>query len=73
MAAVKSQLREQFERERRRAAFFTFLAGAGIGIIATDTWVNSWLGVPGGLAVGAVAYGLVYGYETAMWRRQHGR
>lgn len=49
-----------------------FLAGTGIGIIATDTWVSPWLGVPGGLLMGGAAYGLIYGYETLMWRRHHG-
>ena len=70
--ARKHPLREQFETERRRAAFFSFLAGSGIGIIATDTWVSHWLGVPGGLAIGGIAYGLVYGYESLMWRKHHG-
>lgn len=68
----KHPLRERFETERRQAAFFSFLAGSGIGIIAADTWISHWLGVPGGLAIGGVAYGLVYLYETAMWRRHHG-
>ncbi|MBI2767225.1 MAG: hypothetical protein HYX53_15115 [Chloroflexi bacterium] len=72
MAAAKTSLREQFEAGRRREAFFAFLAGAGIGIIAADTWVSHWLGVPGGLAIGAFAYGVVYAYETLMWRRHHG-
>ena len=39
----------------------------------TDTWINHWFGVPGGLAIGALAYGLVYGFETLMWRRNHAR
>lgn len=65
-------LRQQFEVERRRAAFFGFLAGSGIGIIAADTWVSHWLGVPGGLLIGGVAYLVIYGYETLMWRRNHG-
>ena len=68
----KHPLRERFEAERRRAAFLSFLAGTGIGIIAADTWVSPWLGVPGGLAVGAVAYGSVWAYETLMWRRENG-
>ena len=65
-------LRDRFEAARRREAFMGFLAGTGIGIIATDTWVSPWLGVPGGLLMGGVAYGLIYGYETLMWRRHHG-
>ncbi|MEP7216779.1 MAG: hypothetical protein ABI782_11045, partial [Anaerolineaceae bacterium] len=56
-------LRERFEVERRRAAFLSFLAGSGIGIIAADTWVSHWLGVPGGLALGGLAYGIVWAYE----------
>lgn len=68
----KHPLRERFEAERRRAAFLSFLAGTGIGIIAADTWVSPWLGVPGGLAVGAFAYGSVWAYETLMWRRENG-
>jgi hypothetical protein len=73
MALGKSHLRERFEVERRRSAFFSFLCGAGIGIIVTDTWISHWLGVAGGLAIGGAAYGLVYGYESFMWRRHHGR
>jgi hypothetical protein len=65
-------LREEFEVARRREAFFGFLAGTGIGIIAADTWVSHWLGVPGGLLVGGVAYGSIYAYETMMWRKHHG-
>ncbi len=72
MAAPRNPLRERFEVERRRAAFFSFLAGTGIGIIAFDTWVSKWLGVPGGLGVGAAAYAITYLYETWMWRRHHG-
>ncbi|MBA4181624.1 MAG: hypothetical protein C0506_13620 [Anaerolinea sp.] len=68
----KHPLREQFEAERRRAAFLSFLAGSGIGIIAADTWVSHWLGIPGGLAIGGFAYGVVYAYETLMWRKHHG-
>jgi hypothetical protein len=72
MAANRSPLRERFETERRRAAFMGFLPAAGVGIIASDTWVSPWLGVPGGLALGALAYGIVYSYETLMWRKHHG-
>ncbi|GIW16794.1 MAG: hypothetical protein KatS3mg063_2647 [Tepidiforma sp.] len=70
---MPADLRERFETERRRTAFLSFLAGAGIGIIVFDTWVSHWLGIPGGLAVGALAYGVTYGYDTLMWRRRHGR
>jgi hypothetical protein len=73
MATSKPPLRERFEAERRRSAFFSFLLAAGSGIIAADTWVSPYLGVPGGLAAGGVAYAAVYSYETWMWRRQHGR
>ena len=72
MTAPTTALRKQFEAERRRSAFMCFLLGAGIGIIVTDTWINALLGIPGGLTVGGAAYGLVYGYETLMWRRHHG-
>jgi hypothetical protein len=65
-------LRERFETERKRSAFLSFLAGTGIGIIAADTWVSPWLGVPGGLLIGGAAYGIVFAYETLMWRRTHG-
>ncbi|HMS60038.1 MAG TPA: hypothetical protein PKA49_14460 [Tepidiformaceae bacterium] len=65
-------LRDQFEVGRRREAFFGFLAGAGIGIIAADTWVSPWLGVPGGLLAGGAVYAIIYGYETIMWRKHHG-
>ena len=68
----KHPLRDRFEMERRRAAFLSFLAGTGIGIIAADTWVSHWLGVPGGLAIGGLAYGIVWAYETLMWRRVNG-
>ena len=70
---MKSPLREEFEVGRRREAFFAFLAGAGTGIIASDTWISPYLGVPGGLLLGGFAYGVVYSYETIMWRRHHGR
>jgi hypothetical protein len=73
MAAAKSSLRERFESERRRAAFLAFLPATGAGIIASDTWISPWMGIPGGLAGGAIAYLLVYGYESLMWRRDHGR
>jgi hypothetical protein len=66
-------LRERFETERRRAAFISFLPAAGIGIIATDTWVAPWAGVPGGLLIGGAAYALVWGYESLMWRKHHGQ
>ncbi len=73
VVTAKHPLREQFEAGRRREAFFSFLAGTGIGIISFDTWVSPWTGIPGGLAVGGLAYALVFGYETLMWRRNHGR
>src|SRR5438067_726728 len=57
MQASRGPLRERFEVERRRAAFFSFLAGAGIGIIVTDTWLSHWFGVVGGFVGGGVAYG----------------
>ena len=69
---IRNPLRERFETERRRAAFLTFLPAAGIGIIVCDTWVAPWAGVPGGLLIGAIAYGIVWGYETQNWRRHHG-
>ncbi len=72
MATIKSSLRSQFEVERRRSAFMSFLLGTGVGIIVTDTWISAWFGIPGGFIGGVVAYGLVYGYETLMWRRHHG-
>ena len=72
MAATKHPMRERFETARKRESFFSFLAGAGIGIIAVDTWVSPLLGVLGGFAIGGFAYGVVYGYETLMWRRNHG-
>jgi hypothetical protein len=71
MAATKSPLRQRFEAERRRSAFLAFLPAAGAGIIASDTWLSPWAGVPGGLLLGALAYALVYVYETLMWRRHH--
>lgn len=73
MAPAKHPVRERFELERKREAFFSFLAGAGVGIIATDTWVNPWLGVPGGFAIGGLAYATTYLYETWMWRRRYGQ
>ena len=72
VAAAKSPLRERFEAERRRSAFFSFLLGAGSGIIVADTWLSPYFGVAGGVTVGAVAYSVVYLYETWMWRRHHG-
>jgi hypothetical protein len=72
MTAVKSRIREEFETERKRAAFFAFLPATAAGIIASDTWISPWAGIPGGLVLGAFAYALVYGYETVMWRRHHG-
>ncbi len=72
MAQAVSPIRREFEVERRRSAFLSFLAGCGIGIIVTDTWINHWFGVPGGLLAGGVAYLTVYGFETWMWGRHHG-
>ncbi|HNM78852.1 MAG TPA: hypothetical protein PKI89_10820 [Tepidiformaceae bacterium] len=69
----RDPLRQRFETERRRSAFMSFLPAAGIGIIASDTWLSPWAGVPGGLIVGGLAYALVWGYESFMWRRHHGR
>ena len=71
MAAAQNPMRKQFEMERRRSAFFAFLAGCGIGIIVTDTWLFHWFGVPGGLAAGGAAYAVVFGYETFMWKKHH--
>ncbi len=71
MAATRSPLRARFEAERRRSAFLAFLPATGAGIIASDTWLSPWAGVPGGLLAGALAYAVVYGYETLMWRRHH--
>ncbi len=70
--AAKHPLRQRFEEERRRAAFLAFLPAMGIGIIAADTWVSPWLGIPGGVAAGALGYAAVYWYESLMWRRHHG-
>jgi len=70
---LRNPLRDRFEVERRRSAFLSFLPAAGIGIIACDTLVAPWAGVPGGLLVGSAAYLLVYGYETFMWKKHHGR
>jgi hypothetical protein len=69
----QNALRERFESERRRSAFLSFLPAAGIGIIASDTFVAPWAGVPGGLLMGAFAYCLVWVYETLMWRKHHER
>lgn len=68
---AKHPLRERFEAERRKAAIRGFLSGTGIGIIVCDTWISSVLGIPGGIVVGALASGAIYGYETLMWRREH--
>ncbi len=73
MAAVKSPLRQRFERERRRAAFLTFLPGMAIGIIVADTWISPLAGIPGGLGTGALAYAIVWAYETFMWRKHRGK
>jgi hypothetical protein len=72
MSAERHPLRERFETERRRAAFMAFLPATGAGIIVSDTWISPWTGVPGGLLAGAAAYLSVWGYETYMWRRNHG-
>ena len=71
MTPAKHPLRERFEDERKRAAFIGFLTGAGIGIIVSDTWISPLLGVPGGFVIGGIVYGLIFGYETFMWRRHH--
>lgn len=68
-----SSLRQRFETERRRAAFLAFLPATGAGIIASDTWIAPWMGIPGGVFAGAAAYAAIYTYETLMWRRHHGR
>jgi hypothetical protein len=68
---AKSVLRERFETERRRSAFLAFLPATGAGIIASDTWITPWMGIPGGLTAGALAYATVWAYESYMWRRQH--
>ena len=49
-----------------------FLPAMGAGVIASDTWLSPWAGVPGGFLLGSFAYGLVWTYETFMWRRHHG-
>ncbi len=69
---AKHPARERFETERRRAAFLGFLPMTGVGIIAFDTWVSPWMGVPGGLLLGGAGYAIIYCYETLMWRREHG-
>jgi hypothetical protein len=68
----RSPLRERFETERRRAAFLAFLPAMGVGIIASDTWLSPYLGIPGGLLIGGLGYAMVFSYETLMWRRHHG-
>lgn len=73
MSTAIDPIRTRFEVERRRSAFLAFLPAMGAGVIAADTWLSPWAGVPGGLAVGAFAYVLVFGYETLMWRHHHGR
>jgi len=73
MAAAKSPLRQEFEKERRRASFLTAMAGMGIGVIIADTWISPLAGIPGGLVGGAFAYALVWAYETLMWRKHHGK
>lgn len=71
--AAAEPLRERFEIERRRASFFAFLAGAGSGIIISDMWISPWLGVVGGVALGLLAYGSVFAFESLMWRKHRGR
>lgn len=73
MSERKSPLRAQFEEERRRSAFLAALFAGGTGIIATDTWLATWAGAIGGLVLGGAAYGLIWAYESLMWRREHGR
>ena len=73
MAESKSPLREEFEQERRRAAFLTAMTGMAIGVIVADTWISPLAGIPGGLGAGAFAYGIVWAYETFMWRKHHGK
>lgn len=73
VAIDKTPLRMRFEAERRRAAFIAFLPGGMTGIIVADTWISPWLGIMGGTVLGLVAYLTVYGYETWMWRKNHGR
>ncbi|HCV00642.1 MAG TPA: hypothetical protein DGL25_05520 [Dehalococcoidia bacterium] len=65
-------LRVRFERERRRAAFYSALAGGIAGIIIADMWVAPELGVVGGFLGGIFAYATIFAYETVMWRRNHG-
>ncbi len=71
MTDARSPLRRKFEVERRRAAFFGFLPAAGVGIIVSDTWISPYLGIPGGLLIGGLAYALVWGYETLMWHKHN--
>ncbi len=66
-------VQKRFEAERRRSAFIALLAGGGAGIIAADMWIAPWLGIPGGIVAGLCAFGIVYTYESVMWRRHHGR
>lgn len=68
---TQSPLRREFEARRRESAFIAALAGIGIGIIATDTWVAPSAGLVGGPVLGAAVYAVVYAYETLMWRRRH--
>ncbi len=68
---ARHPLRDQFEAERRKAALRGFLYGTGIGIIGANIFISPLLGIPGGIIFGALAYGLIYGYETYMWRREH--
>lgn len=49
-----------------------FLPATGAGIIASDTWIAPWTGIPGGLLLGGAAYLAVWAYESYMWRRNHG-
>lgn len=73
MADARTPLRKRFESERRRAAFIGSLPAGMTGIIAADTWLAPVLGIAGGLAAGLLAYGVIFWYETLMWRKRHGR